>query len=49
MSSFQRSLLLIEKIAAYGDSHIKHVSTPCEQMQSFADQVVNQCVVITVL
>jgi hypothetical protein len=44
-----QSLLFIEKIAAYGDSHIKHINTPCEQMQSFVDQVVNQHVVITVL
>jgi len=50
MSPLQRLLLVIEKkIAAYVDSHIKHVNTLCEQMQSFADQVVYQCEVITVL
>jgi len=38
-----------KKIADYVDSHIKHVNTLCEQMQSFADQVVYQCEVITVL
>jgi hypothetical protein len=49
MSPVQRSLLFIEKIAACGDSHIKHVITLCEQMLSFAVQVVHQCVVVTVL